>query len=319
MTHGRGPHEAANAAATRPPQSATKAATRPRRARRRLAALVLAALALAACGGDDDTERSQGPTPDPTLEGASSPDDEPTPASPGEADGAAPAGDDTAAAEPDSPTESAEQPDDDAAVGVAERSVVITTPDDEQLSGTFFGEGEAGVVLAHMRGRDQTTWFEFARQAAAEDYLVLTFDFRGYGGSSGERDTALDVDLDAAVAAIRAEGTTRTVIIGASMGGTAVVNVAGQLDLSGAVSISAPAEFLGLPALDVAVNVGEPLLVVAAEDDQPYADAAVGIADRALASQLILFEGNAHGTNIFDTHERELTNLLLRFLRDRTS
>ncbi len=98
-----------------------------------------------------------------------------------------------------------------------------------------------------------------------------------------------------------------------------MVNVAGQLDLSGAVSISAPAEFLGLPALDVAVNVGEPLLVVAAEDDQPYADAAVGIADRAPASQLIFFDGNAHGTNLFDTHERELTNLLLSFLRDQTS
>ena len=308
MTHGQGLQEAAKAGATG-----------PSRARRRLAALVLAALALAACGGDDDTDSSPGPTPTTTVEDAPATDDEPTPAAPGDADGASPGGDDTTAAEPDSPTEGAEQPDDDAAVDVAERAVVITTPDDEQLSGTIFGEGEVGVVLAHMRGRDQTTWFEFARQAAAEGYQILTFDFRGYGGSSGERDTALDIDLDAAVAAIRAEGTTRTVIIGASMGGTAVVNAAGELDLSGAVSISAPAEFLGLPALDVAVNVGEPLLVVAAEDDQPYADAAVGIADRAPASQLILFEGNAHGTNIFDTHERELTNLLLSFLRDRTS
>ena len=85
---------------------------------------------------------------------------------------------------------------------VATEVVRFTTDDGEQLEATVYGDGPRGVVLAHMRSRDRSTWDGFARAAAAEGLHVLAFDFRGYGGSSGERDTALDTDILAAVSAI---------------------------------------------------------------------------------------------------------------------
>jgi pimeloyl-ACP methyl ester carboxylesterase len=167
-----------------------------------------------------------------------------------------------------------------------------------------------------MRGRDRQTWFAFAERAAAEGYRVLAFDFRGYGTSSGAADTGLDTDIAAAVGALRGEGASQVIVMGASMGGTAAVNAGTQLDLAGVVALSAPGNFLGLEALDVAVNVTEPLLAVAGELDQPYADAIVGIGESAPNGQSILLETSQHGTNLFVSHDTELTNLLLAFARD---
>ncbi|MFV2040083.1 MAG: alpha/beta hydrolase [Acidimicrobiales bacterium] len=185
------------------------------------------------------------------------------------------------------------------------------------LAGAVFGEGDVGIVLAHMRGRDKTTWYAFARNAAQAGYRALAFDFRGYGESTGERDTDLDVDLIAAVEYLRSEGITSTVVMGASMGATATVNVASRLELAAAVSLSAPGEFLGLPAIDVADDISEPLLLVVAENDQPYADAAVEIDARAPITQLQMFAGNAHGTNLFAEYDTQLTMLLLDFVSAR--
>ncbi len=194
--------------------------------------------------------------------------------------------------------------------GVAVR---FHTADDEELVGTLFGTGTRGIVLAHMRGRDETTWFDFARTASGEGYALLTFSFRGYGGSSGGRDSNLDLDLMAAINLLESTGVTQTVVMGASMGATATINVASRLSLAAVVSLSAPGEFIGLDALDIAAQVAEPLLLVVAENDQPYADAALAMAELAPAGQLRVFDGNSHGTNLFADHQSELTTLLLAF------
>jgi pimeloyl-ACP methyl ester carboxylesterase len=229
-------------------------------------------------------------------------------------------GDDASDAVPEERTATVVVPAADAVPGSdqpAEELVRFTTPDGEELEGTVHGEGPIGIVLAHMRGRDRSTWTSFARAAATEGHQVLRFDFRGYGGSSGEADTQLDVDLIAAVSFLANRGVSDVVVMGASMGATATVNVAAQIDLAAAVSLSAPADFQGLAALAVAAQVNEPLLVIAAENDQPYAGAAVEFDAAAPASQLQIFSGNAHGTNLFNEHEAALTNLLLDFVANR--
>lgn len=201
--------------------------------------------------------------------------------------------------------------------GTTQSEVVeFSTSDGVLLEGTVYGEGSDGIVLAHMRGADRSTWEPFAQDAAADGFRVLTFDFRGYGGSGGERDTLLDVDLTAAVEYLQREGAESVIVMGASMGGTATINVASKLDLAGAASLSAPAEFQGLPALDVADDVDEPLLLVVAEDDEPYAGAAASILDAAPDGRLEVFDGGAHGTNLFSEYSDDLTAELLIFAGD---
>lgn len=212
-----------------------------------------------------------------------------------------------AEAEPSEVVEAAAEP----------RPVQFETPDGEVLAGAVFGESQVGIVLAHMRGADKTTWYPFARNAAQAGYMALAFDFRGYGDSTGQRDTDLDVDVIAAVGLLRAEGATRIVVMGASMGATAAVNVASRLNLAAAVSISAPGEFIGLQATGVAGDVEEPLLIIAAENDHPYVDAAIEIDALAPITQLQILAGNAHGTNLFVQYDAELTKLLLDFVSAR--
>lgn len=301
---------------------------------RPLVAMGLAvALVSAACGGDESggTEDAAEPTasaaaateadqPETEGEPESGADDAPT-VTDGDAGDDAPTVTD---GDPDA-AEAPEEAGDDAQPGggeisgpvVAEDVIRFSTPDGEDLNATVFGEGEIGIVLAHMRGRDQSTWTDFARSAAAEGYQVLTFDFRGYGGSTGERDANLDVDLLAAVNTLADLGPTRIVVMGASMGATATVNLAARYDVAGVASLSAPANFQGLEAEGLASDVAEPLLVVVAEGDQPYADAAVAIDAGAPDSILEVFDGNAHGTNLFGEHEIALTGLLLDFVRTR--
>lgn len=253
--------------------------TSTRRRRSLLAVGAALSLLAAGCSGDDPDETAAEPTPT-TAEVVAAGDAEPAP-------------------------------------DVATEVVRFTTDDGEQLEATVYGDGPRGVVLAHMRSRDRSTWDTFARAAAAEGLHVVAFDFRGYGASSGARDTALDTDLLAAVELLANRGATRIVVAGASMGGTAAINVAARADLAGVVSLSAPADFGALQALDLAGDVGEPMLIVTAEGDQPYADTAVALAEAAPVSQLQILSGRAHGTNLFADHEAVLTQSMLSFIVDR--
>lgn len=223
--------------------------------------------------------------------------------------------DDTAESAPPDPTPAAA----DAASAASGTTVRFSTADNQQLEGSLLGEGARGVVLAHMRGRDRSTWQPFAELAAGQGYHVLTFDFRGYGGSTGDRDTELPIDIAAAVGFLESQGAERVVVMGASMGGTAAINAATDLDLAGVVSLSAPANFQGIAARDVIDQVTEAVLLISAEDDEPYATAATDMAALAQVSQLQMFEGTAHGTNLFTTHDAALNQLLFAFLTNRMS
>ena len=97
------------------------------------------------------------------------------------------------------------------------------------------------------------------------------------------------------------------------MNGTAAVVAAAELDLAGAASLSAPGQFGDLDAETASAAVEEPLLVVVAENDQPYATSAPIIADGS-GGDLLVLSGAAHGTNLFGDHGAALTAALLDFV-----
>lgn len=131
-------------------------------------------------------------------------------------------------------------------------TVAFDTSDGITLAGTLFGTGPNTVVLSHMYLGSQSDWHSLARALEAQGFRALTFDFRGYGNSGGERDIAnAPTDLSAALTFIRGHDAGPTVLIGAGVGGMASIQVAAQdPEFSGLAVISAPQEFEGLAVSD---------------------------------------------------------------------
>ena len=188
-----------------------------------------------------------------------------------------------------------------------------------ELQGRVFGDGPTGVILAHMRPADQSSWFPFATKLAATgEYTILTFDFRGYNGSTGEKEfDRVDTDLTAALHYMRDDlGIDKVFLVGASMGGTAALLVAAREPVAGIVSISSPARYQLLDALNTVSLITSPKLFITSEDDVP-----AQLSEEQLWVQAIepkdreTFAGDAHGTDLFaapvgSAFERRLMDFL---------
>jgi pimeloyl-ACP methyl ester carboxylesterase len=201
--------------------------------------------------------------------------------------------------------------------------VMFTTDDGIALSGNLYGSGHWGVVLSHMYPADQTSWTAVAEELAQEGYLVLTYDFRGYGDSAGTKDIGhVDRDVRAATDFIRVAGATDMVLVGASMGGTASLMVAPSLQvmsslrLAGVATLSAPVDFQGLSATDAVPQLVVPLLFIAAEGDSG-AGAARQLEELSGGKGVLeILPGNDHGTQLFSGAQADTTwQLLLGFLQ----
>lgn len=213
----------------------------------------------------------------------------------------------------------------------ASRDITITAPfattpiagDEDQapvtLSGRLFGHGATGVILAHMRPADQTAWFPYATELAATGtFTVMTFDFRGYGASTGDKEfDHVDTDLAAAYDYMRGTlGIQKIFLVGASMGGTAAIIVGTQRDVAGVVSISSPAQFQLMDALAVAPSLTAPKLFITSDGDVP-AKRSLDDLDAAAPGpkQEQIYDGDAHGTDLLDSpHGADLRARITAFV-----
>ena len=187
------------------------------------------------------------------------------------------------------------------------------------LRGRLFGSGPVGVILAHMRPADQTSWFPFATLLASTGkFTVLTFDFRGFGESTGEKEfDRLDTDLIAAYEYLAGKiGIQKIFLVGASMGGTVSLVVGGRVRVAGVVSISSPAQFQTLDALHAVEGISAPKLFVASKDDVPAARSEEQFWANALdPKEQEIYDGDAHGTYILDgPHRDEVEERVIGFL-----
>lgn len=207
--------------------------------------------------------------------------------------------------------------------GETENVGIVVIEDEIVLNGHLFGaQNEVVVILSHMRPNDQTAWFSFAQELAEEGYAALTFDFRGYGETGGDKDfDRLDEDLSAAVRYMRDRGKRQIFLVGASMGGTASLVVAAQREVAGVVAVSAPAQFEDQDALSAVPGVTVPKLFLASEDDTAALislEELLAAAGEPKGSQI--YTGSAHGTNLFQRDQSEhaaaVRERIFQFLRE---
>jgi esterase/lipase len=183
------------------------------------------------------------------------------------------------------------------------RAVSFSTSDGVELEGELHGGGDLAVILLHMFPADRTSWRAFAQQLAAEGHAALSFDFRGFGSSGGER--RVDLVWRDALAAVRfmmARGHDRVALVGASMGGTAALIVAAREDLAAVVTLSAPSTFRGLAIPPEALElIDEPKLFIAAQGDVGAASSAQQLyAESPGTKELQILEGSDHGTELLE-------------------
>lgn len=117
---------------------------------------------------------------------------------------------------------------------------LLETPDREPIATALFAH-------CFTCGKDIAAASRIARALVKRGYAVMRFDFTGLGGSDGDfantNFTSNVEDLVAAAEHLRAEGMAPTLLIGHSLGGTAVLTAAHKVpECKGVVTIGSPAD-----------------------------------------------------------------------------
>jgi pimeloyl-ACP methyl ester carboxylesterase len=148
---------------------------------------------------------------------------------------------------------------------------VLDGPGDDHLAAVSIGTGRVAVVLAHQVSGSLCQWWPYARSLAAH-FRVVAFDFDGCGASP-PGDGNYPGEVAAAAGWARRHGSRHVVLMGASMGGTAVMVAAAHLgqSVAGVIDLSGPALFAGMNALTAASHVHVPALFGYGTQDLAFA------------------------------------------------
>jgi dienelactone hydrolase len=179
---------------------------------------------------------------------------------------------------------------------------VLTTLDGVSIATYSQGQGTTAIVLVHQVNQDHCGWSAEAG-ALAKKYRVMSIDLRGYGTSQRTKGTtafAYRNDIAAAVTELRAKGAKKVVLVGASMGGSAVV-VAGAFinpPVDAIVAVSAPTNYKGQNAKTAAPKLAVPARFLAASDDGSAVTSAKSLdksANNSPDHQAVVFPTGGHG------------------------
>ena len=193
----------------------------------------------------------------------------------------------------------------------------------ETLSATLYGELPArrAAVLVHGQNWDASGWAEVAPRFVSRGIPALAVDLRGKGGSTGTTNDYVPgqpwspvSDLAAAKAFVRERGASEIALVGASLGGHAVIASSFDRDNECLVSISAPVA--PVPE-ELSRRIHGRKLFVCAKNDRG------GALQHTLATfevapepkMLVVFGGDRHSRGMFDQpYADEMFAVILDFL-----
>jgi len=189
-------------------------------------------------------------------------------------------------------------------LNASERSQMfpLDGPGQDRLAALSIGTGRVAVILAHQSDGSLCQWWPYARSLAVR-FRVVAFDFDG-SGASPSGDGNYPGEIAAASRWARHHGARLIVLMGASMGGTAVMIAAADLGhlVAGVIDLSGPAQFGAMDALTAARRVRVPALFGYGTLDGAFpADVrAVRAATASRDKPVVTVSGGAHGAALVD-------------------
>jgi len=184
---------------------------------------------------------------------------------------------------------------------------VQLTSGGETLQADLYGglPARRAVILVHGESWDASGWREVAPRFASRGVPALALNLRGHDGSSGTTDRYAPpapwspvLDLRAAKALLRERGAAEIALVGASMGGHAVLASSIERDVECVVSLSAP---VADTPDEISRRVsGRKLFVCANEDTLGAAPHVLrAFAAASAPKTLLMFGGKEHSRGMF--------------------
>jgi len=204
---------------------------------------------------------------------------------------------------------------------VERATVRFLTEDKIELVGWVYGQGKTtAVICLHMYPESRKDWESSAPFLAARGYMVLAFDFRGFGESGGQYsgEEGLEKDVLAGMEYVKAQGAKKIVLMGASMGSTMSLLVAAKKGVAAVVAMSPwYGTFLGgtlTLSKESVEQVRAPKLFIASEEDSGVGTREV-YRDAKTPKEIHVYPGSDHGTRIFDgPYGGDLVERIVEFL-----
>jgi pimeloyl-ACP methyl ester carboxylesterase len=179
--------------------------------------------------------------------------------------------------------------------------VTFRAPDGTKLAGHVFGRGRTAVVLAHQSDGDLCQWAPYAARLARLGYLALAFDFRNAGASQTRHYPAnirYGGDVTGAIKEARRLGARKVFLVGASLGGSAVLQAGANVrpPVAGVVSVSGAADISN--AVTAVRKLTVPVLYLAGSGDVDFAKDAHRLYDVTPDGQrlITILDDSRHGT-----------------------
>jgi pimeloyl-ACP methyl ester carboxylesterase len=177
----------------------------------------------------------------------------------------------------------------------------------ETLQADLYGAlpSRRAAILVHGQNWDASGWREVAQHLVARGIPSLALNLRGYDGSSGKTNDYAPpaswsplTDLRAAKALLKDRGAREIALVGASMGGHAVLASSFEADVECMVSISAPV--VAVPDELSRRVTGRKLFVCADRDTSGAAPHVLRCFDVVDGPKtLLMFGGKEHSRGMF--------------------
>ena len=180
-------------------------------------------------------------------------------------------------------------------------------------NGSLYGSGETAIILSNMDTNDQTEWDAVVEALVADDRMIVTYDYLQ------QQDDQSPV-LEDVIAFVCAAGAKTVILVGASRGGVASINVAANTKdnhcILGVVALSAPIEYEGIVfyGKEELSRIKIPKLLINSEHDDGASDTREMFQLFDEPKELVFYPGDAHGTQLFSREHQAIITELRNFI-----